>query len=165
MQFIFTQSRPGVGQGLMPKGHLAIIRTSGDPVSVRLYWITVTIFKPNITTHLLLWMQSTISHHFAGNGSVLYKFTWIYYKADVHQNSRLQNFRARQQIFSPSGEQPNNVCWLLSKITNCRLYSNIDKYCCYIKYGGIKTNLILWNPWGYITDMSKWHGVGVWSMD
>ena len=24
--------------------------------------------------------------------------------------------------------------------------------------------LTLWNPRGYITDMSKWHGVGVWSL-
>ena len=28
------------------------------------------------------------------------------------------------------------------------------EYCCYIKHGGIITNLTKWNPWGYVTDMS-----------
>ena len=31
---------------------------------------------------------------------------------------------------------------------------------CYIKLGGIITNLNLWNPWGYGIDMSKYHAVG-----
>ena len=34
-----------------------------------------------------------------------------------------------------------------------------------MKYMGIMTNLNLWNPWGYVTDMSICHGAGVWSMD
>ena len=27
------------------------------------------------------------------------------------------------------------------------------------------TNLTLWNPWGYITDISKCHDAGMWIMD
>ena len=33
------------------------------------------------------------------------------------------------------------------------------KYCRYIKHGGIITNLNLWNPWGYVTGVSKCQGV------
>ena len=39
------------------------------------------------------------------------------------------------------------------------------KYCCYIKCGGITTNLILWNHGGYVTDVPKYHSAGVWSTD
>ena len=39
------------------------------------------------------------------------------------------------------------------------------KYCCYIKYGGIITNMTLWNPWRYIIDVSICHGADVWSTD
>ena len=39
------------------------------------------------------------------------------------------------------------------------------KYVVYKKHGGIMTNLTLENPWEYVTDMSKFHDVGVWSMD
>ena len=45
------------------------------------------------------------------------------------------------------------------------LLSIFHKYHCYIKHGDIITNSNLWNPWGYVTDMLKCHGVGVWSMD
>ena len=43
--------------------------------------------------------------------------------------------------------------------------ATFHKYCCYIKHGGIIANLNLWNLWGDITDMSKYHNVGIWSMD
>ena len=39
------------------------------------------------------------------------------------------------------------------------------KYCCYTKRGGITTNLTLRNHWMYITDVSKYHNAGKWSMD
>ena len=36
------------------------------------------------------------------------------------------------------------------------------KCCCYIKYGGIITNLTLWNPWGILI---IWQGAVVWNTD
>ena len=33
------------------------------------------------------------------------------------------------------------------------------------KTWGIITNLTPWNPWRYITEMSKYHNAGIWSMD
>ena len=39
------------------------------------------------------------------------------------------------------------------------------RYRCFINYGGIITNLTPRNPWGYITEMSKCHSAGAWSMD
>ena len=38
------------------------------------------------------------------------------------------------------------------------------KYCCYTKHSGITTNLTLQNHWGYVTDVSKYHNVGKWSV-
>ena len=35
------------------------------------------------------------------------------------------------------------------------------KYCCYIKHGSVITNLNLWNPCGYVIDISKCHDAGV----
>ena len=37
----------------------------------------------------------------------------------------------------------------------CQCIAIFHKYICYIKHGGIITNLNLWNPWGYVTDMSQ----------
>ena len=34
-----------------------------------------------------------------------------------------------------------------------------------MKHEGIITNLTLRNPWGYITDISKYHNAGISSMD
>ena len=53
--------------------------------------------------------------------------------------------------------------WVEQPTSSCIVIFN--KHCCYIKYGGIITNLTLWNPWGYITDMSKCHGAGLWSQN
>ena len=39
------------------------------------------------------------------------------------------------------------------------------KYCCYIKRGGITTNLTLLNHGGYVTDVPKYHNAGIWSTD
>ena len=65
-------------------------------------------------------------------------------------------------IFPLAVSSPHNVYKLISRTTNCRLLAIFYKYCCYIKYVGIITNLTLRNHWGYITDMSKCHGAGVW---
>ena len=50
-------------------------------------------------------------------------------------------------------QQPTAVCIAI-----------FHKYCYYAKHEGILTNLTLRNP-TYITDMSKYHNVGIWSMD
>ena len=70
------------------------------------------------------------------------------------------------QLFSSSGEQPERRSLVpKSEQPTARCIAIFHKYDCYMKYGGIVTNLNLWNPWGYVTDMSKCHGAGVWSMD
>ena len=61
---------------------------------------------------------------------------------------------AEQRILAHQSEQPTAGCRAI-----------FHKYVCYIKHGGIITNLNLWNPWGYVTDVSKCHNMGVWSMD
>ena len=67
--------------------------------------------------------------------------------------------------FSPSGEhrehriiahellQPTAVCIAI-----------FHKYCRYTKRGSIATNMTLQNLWGHVTDVSKYHNVGKWSM-
>ena len=60
---------------------------------------------------------------------------------------------------------PNNAYYLISRTTNYRLYSNISQILLLYKVWSTITNLTLWNHWGYITDMSKCHGAGVWSMN
>ena len=45
------------------------------------------------------------------------------------------------------------------------MYSNIHKYCCYIKRGGIIINLTLRHHGGYVTDVPKYHNAGIWSTD
>ena len=63
------------------------------------------------------------------------------------------------QLFFPCGEQPE-YCLLAHKSEQptAGCIAIFHKTC-------IITNLDLWNPWGYVTDMSKWQGAGVWSMD
>ena len=39
-----------------------------------------------------------------------------------------------------------------------------NKYCCYTKHSGITTNMTLQNHWRYVTDVSKYHNVGKWSV-
>ena len=41
----------------------------------------------------------------------------------------------------------------------------LHKYCCYTKYGGYCKKSDSMKSLGYITDMSKCHSAGVWSMD
>ena len=68
--------------------------------------------------------------------------------------------------FLPSGEQPiQRILTHKSEQSTTGCIATFHKYCCYLKRGGIITNLNLWNPWRYITDMSKCHSAGVWSMD
>ena len=43
------------------------------------------------------------------------------------------------------------------------IISIFHKYYRYPNYGSTVTKLTLWNLWGYVTDMSKYHGAGVWS--
>ena len=59
-----------------------------------------------------------------------------------------------QHILAHKPEQPTAGCIAI-----------FHKYCCYIKHGGIITNLILWNPWGYVIDMVKYRIAGKWIMD
>ena len=49
-----------------------------------------------------------------------------------------------QRILAHKSEQPTADCIAI-----------FHKYCCCIKHGGIMTNLNLWNPCGYVTDMPK----------
>ena len=59
-----------------------------------------------------------------------------------------------QHILAHKSEQPS-AGWI----------AIFHKYCCYIKLGGIITNLNLWNFFGYVTDMSKCHAACVCRMD
>ena len=79
----------------------------------------------------------------------------------VHKSSIL----LFHNYISSSGEQPKQ-CILAHKSEQptAGCIAIFHKYCCYIKHGGIITNLNLWNPWGYVTDMSKYHSAGVRSM-
>ena len=68
--------------------------------------------------------------------------------------------------FSPSGEQPEQyILAYKSEQPTAGCLAIFHKYCWYIKHGSIITNLTLWNPWGYVTDMSKYHNAGIWSMN
>ena len=61
--------------------------------------------------------------------------------------------------FSPSSEQPEQ------HILAHKPEQPTSGFICYTKHGGIITNLNLWNPWGYVTDMAKYPNVDIWSMD
>ena len=68
--------------------------------------------------------------------------------------------------FSPAGEQPEqSILAHKSEQPTAGWIGIFHKYFCYMKHVGIVTNLILLNPYGYITDMLKCHGSDVWSMD
>ena len=60
----------------------------------------------------------------------------------------------RMSMSAHKSEQPTVVC-----------IATFNKYCCYIKYGCIITNLTLWNTQGYVTDASKYHIADIRSMD
>ena len=68
--------------------------------------------------------------------------------------------------FSARGEQPeqHELAYTLLQLTDGCI-AIFHKYCCYTKHGGMKTILTLRNLRGHITDMSKYHNVGKWSMD
>ena len=64
--------------------------------------------------------------------------------------------------FCPSSEQPKqHILAYKSEQSTASCIAIFHKYCCYIKHGGIITNLTLWNPWG----VSKYHNAGMWCMD
>ena len=67
--------------------------------------------------------------------------------------------------FFPSGEHPNNVYSLLSRTTNCQLYSNISQILLRYKILGYYNNFDSMKSFGYFTDIQKCHDAGVWSMD
>ena len=56
------------------------------------------------------------------------------------------------QLFFPLAvSSSNNVYLLINRTTNCWLYSNMPQILLlYIKYGGIITNFIRWNPCGIL---------------
>ena len=67
-------------------------------------------------------------------------------------------YRSRSHDFSPRYEQ-SEQCILAHKLQQpiaCCI-AIFHKYFCYTKHEVIKTNLTLWNLWGYITDMFKYH--------
>ena len=67
--------------------------------------------------------------------------------------------------FSPSGEQAEQgILAYKSEQPTLGFITIFNKYC-YIKHGGIITNLTQWNSWGYVTDMLKYHNAGVLNMD
>ena len=67
--------------------------------------------------------------------------------------------------FSPNGEQPEqHIFAYKSEQPIAGSISIFHKYCS-IKHGDIITNVTPWNPGGYVTDMSKYRNVGMWSMD
>ena len=70
------------------------------------------------------------------------------------------------QWFSTSGEQPEQrvLAYALWQPTSGCI-AIFHKYCCFTKEEGIIAKLTLQNPWGYITDVSKYHNAGIWSMD
>ena len=59
--------------------------------------------------------------------------------------------QSEQRILAHKAEQPTTGCKAI-----------FHKYCCYIKHSGIIRNLTLWNPWGYVTYMSKCCNAGIW---
>ena len=59
-------------------------------------------------------------------------------------SSSTEQWAAEQRILAHKSEQPTAGCIAI-----------FHKYVCYIKQGGIITNLNLWNPRGYVTDMSQ----------
>ena len=113
----------------------------------------------------LTWNEKDVSHPFMT--MILTSVNTVGW-ADVPDSDR-GDFRHRRAIdisSSPSGEHPEqSILAHKSEQPTAGCISMFDKYCCYIKLGGIITNLALWNPWGYVTDMSKYHNAGMWSMD
>ena len=68
----------------------------------------------------------------------------------LHNSFSLRHEQPEQRILAYESEQTTAV---------------FHKYYCYIKHGGITTNLTLWIPWGYVTHMSRYHNAGIWSME
>ena len=69
------------------------------------------------------------------------------------------------QLLSPSGEKlEQRIRAFKSEQPTAGCMAIFHKYCCYIKHGGIITNLTLQNPWGFAC-RSKYHAGGIWSMD
>ena len=70
------------------------------------------------------------------------------------------------QLFSPSCEQPEQrILAHMTEQPTTGCIAIFHKYCCYTKHGGIITKLNIWNHWGVITDMTKYHNAGIWGMD
>ena len=68
--------------------------------------------------------------------------------------------------FPPSGEQLelHKLAHELKQPT-AGCVAIFHKYCWYTKRGGIIASLTLWNHWGYVTNVSKYHNAGKLSMD
>ena len=67
------------------------------------------------------------------------------------------------KLFFPSGKQLEQcILAYKSEQPTAHCIAIFHKYCCYIKHGGIITNLTM-KSLGYVTDMSKYHKVyGAW---
>ena len=70
-----------------------------------------------------------------------------------------------ERFFPPSGERLGHRKLAHDKQPTAGCIEIFHKYCCYTKCGHITTNLTLWNHWGYVTDVSKYHNAGKWSID
>ena len=68
-------------------------------------------------------------------------------------------------IFAPGGEQLEHRKLAHDKQPTAGCIAIFHKYCCYTKRGGIATNLTPRNHWEYVTDVSKYHNAGKWSID
>ena len=95
--------------------------------------------------------------------------TWIQYIKQLFQSTQGSEVCCSVMLivlfhnyFSPSVEQ-SEQCVLAHKSEQptAGCIAIFHKYRCYIKHY-IITNLTLWNPLGYNTDMSKYHVIGTW---
>ena len=101
-------------------------------------------------------MQLTITCHYVFH-ILSYYWVWHIMRPMLSIDLFLNNF-------FPSGKQPEHHK-LAYELSTSGCIAIFQKYCYCTKRGGIATNLILLNRWGYVTNVPKYNNAGIWRTD
>ena len=101
-----------------------------------------------------IWIQSSFRFrpHWNLELTPIVLWFWLIMTTKLHYSSHQSIVLFHNQFF-PSGEHPNNVYSLISRTTNCQLYSNISQILLRYKILGYYNNFDSMKSFGYFTDI------------
>ena len=143
------------------------------PLNINISWMFSFPIISILTRSNIDYFCSISKHNFdyiTYNINTLHSLKFINgYHINIHYVFQIRstsgNSPASQAFLPLAVSSPNNVYYLKSRTTNCRLYSNISQILPIIKVKGYYNKFDSMKSLGYINDMSKCLGVGVGSVD